>query len=259
MTIVKESGHWYSPDGTPAYTRIGKNGKERNTTLADARKEGLSPSVTSVLKVKAAPGLEVWKQNQILLAAATLPKIEGEAVDDWIKRVKEDAGEHAKQAREKGTMIHGWLEEWFGGERKKVPAEAEPYITGVQKVYDEIGFVPGETEKSFTSVLGYGGKRDQDGELNGSPAIVDYKTTEFDKDTPINKLAYFDHCTQLAAYAEGDPKKRILNIYVSTSNPGEVKYLEWSNTDAYIGFDIFMNLFRVWQLERGYYPAGRMV
>lgn len=30
---ASESNHWYTRDGIPQYTVIGKNGKERNTTL----------------------------------------------------------------------------------------------------------------------------------------------------------------------------------------------------------------------------------
>ena len=44
-----ESGHWYDKEGEPRYTIIGANGKERNTTLRDAKKKGYVPSVTSVL------------------------------------------------------------------------------------------------------------------------------------------------------------------------------------------------------------------
>ena len=42
-TADSESGHWYSPDGSPAYRVIGKNGVERNTRLTDARERGLVP------------------------------------------------------------------------------------------------------------------------------------------------------------------------------------------------------------------------
>ena len=69
IKYTAESGHWYDRDGKPAYTVIGKNGKERNTTLRDAREKDLVTSVTTILKVAAAPGLERWKQEQVLLAA----------------------------------------------------------------------------------------------------------------------------------------------------------------------------------------------
>ena len=36
--FTSESGHWYTQEGEPMYTIIGANGKERNTTLRDAKK-----------------------------------------------------------------------------------------------------------------------------------------------------------------------------------------------------------------------------
>jgi hypothetical protein len=51
-----ESGHWYAADGLPAYRIKGANGKERNTTVQDARSLGLVPSVTTVLGLVAKPG-----------------------------------------------------------------------------------------------------------------------------------------------------------------------------------------------------------
>ena len=74
MGYAKESGHWYEMDGTPRYRIVGKNGKERNTTLADARKLDLLPSVTTIMKEAAKPGLERWKGDQLLLSALTLTR-----------------------------------------------------------------------------------------------------------------------------------------------------------------------------------------
>ena len=64
---TSESGHWYLPNGNPAYTVIGKNGKERNTTVKDAREQGLLPSVTTIIGCAAKPALDVWKQQQAIL------------------------------------------------------------------------------------------------------------------------------------------------------------------------------------------------
>ncbi len=72
--ITSESGHWYTIDGKPKYTIVGKNGKERNTTLRDARKLNLVPSVTTILDVAAKPGLVNWQVNQGIQAALTLPR-----------------------------------------------------------------------------------------------------------------------------------------------------------------------------------------
>jgi len=59
-----ESGHFYASDGTPAYRIIGKNGKERNTNVKDARERGFVPSVTTVLNIIAKPGLNTWCNNK---------------------------------------------------------------------------------------------------------------------------------------------------------------------------------------------------
>ena len=61
-----ESGHWYTQEGEPMYTIIGANGKERNTTLRDAKSLGLVPSVTTIMGIIAKPSLETWKQKQLL-------------------------------------------------------------------------------------------------------------------------------------------------------------------------------------------------
>ena len=59
---TSESGHWYTKDGTPAYTTMGKTG-ERNTTLRDARKLGLLPSVTTIIGQLSKTGLNTWLQQ----------------------------------------------------------------------------------------------------------------------------------------------------------------------------------------------------
>ena len=51
------------------YTVPAKNGEPRATTLRDAKKMGLLPSVTTIMKAAASPGLEQWKMNQMMLAA----------------------------------------------------------------------------------------------------------------------------------------------------------------------------------------------
>lgn len=69
-----ESTHWYDQNGEPRYTVPYADPKKgfRNTTLRDAKKMGLVPSVTTILGVANKPALNRWKENQILLAAMTL-------------------------------------------------------------------------------------------------------------------------------------------------------------------------------------------
>ena len=90
---ANSSGHYYYRDGTPAYTVIGKNGKERATTLRDARAEGLLPSVTTILQVVAKPGLVNWMIDQAVLAALTGTRLENESDEAFIARIKREAKE----------------------------------------------------------------------------------------------------------------------------------------------------------------------
>jgi hypothetical protein len=76
--FATSAGHWYTLDGEPCYTIVGKNGAERNTTLRDARTMALVPSVTTIIRQAAAPALEKWKRDQLLMAALTLPRMPNE-------------------------------------------------------------------------------------------------------------------------------------------------------------------------------------
>ena len=110
-----ESGHWYDKNGNPAYRIIGANGKERNTTLRDAKKLGLLPSVTTVIGAVAKPGLNRWLQEQAILAALTLPRLDGEEEKDWLSRVLNDSKAQGKDAAARGTAIHNIIESFFDG------------------------------------------------------------------------------------------------------------------------------------------------
>jgi len=109
---VQENGHWYTKDGSPAYTTIGKTG-ERPTTLRDARKLGLLPSVTTINGMLSKAGLDTWKQQQVLLAALTLPRQEGEPEQEWLARVMQDSKATGREAAERGTAIHAIIEGYF--------------------------------------------------------------------------------------------------------------------------------------------------
>jgi hypothetical protein len=250
--IAKESGHWYDKDGNPAYTYKNKKGEEKNTTLRQARIDNLFPSVTTVMKVIAAPGLERWKQNQILHAAATLPYIEGESTDDWCRRVVEDAGEHGKEAREKGTAIHGAIERFFLGE---VDEKYQKECVYVFKLLGELGISHIDVEKSFSSPLGYGGKIDFVGEdSNGLPVVIDFKTTDF---KGKGKKHWPEMIMQLAAYSRGIGchNARLINLFISRNlEEPQVDHYEWTEQECADGWRKFELALEFWQLDKGYKP-----
>jgi hypothetical protein len=231
---TSESGHWYLPDGSPAYRTIGKNGKERNTTVKDARGLGLLPSVTTIIGCAAKPALDVWKQQQAILAALTLPRLEGESEEDWLSRVVSDSKETAKQAAERGTHIHGIIESFYEG--VYIP-ELPPYVRAVESVINEhFGQQLWVSEKSF-AYGGFGGKCDL---VAKSGFVVDFKTTEKD----LDKLDYyFDHQMQLAAYRQGFemPNAKCAIVYVNALQ-NKAKLVEIPDADLRIGWDCFTHL-----------------
>ena len=231
---TSESGHWYLPDGSPAYRIVGKNGKERNSTVKDAREHGLLPSVTTIIGCASKPALDVWKQQQAILSALTLPRLEGESEEDWLSRVVADSKETAKQAAERGTQIHGVIEAFYEG--IYIP-ELPPYVRAVENAINEhFGSQLWISEKSF-AYGGFGGKCDL---VAKSGFVVDFKTTEKD----LDKLDYFfDHQMQLAAYRQGFemPKARCAIVYVNALQ-NKAKLVEIPEDDLRIGWECFTHL-----------------
>jgi hypothetical protein len=231
---TSESGHWYLPDGSPAYRIVGKNGKERNSTVKDAREHGLLPSVTTIIGCASKPALDVWKQQQAILSALTLPRLEGESEEDWLSRVVADSKETAKQAAERGTQIHGVIEAFYEG--IYIP-ELPPYVRAVENAINEhFGSQLWISEKSF-AYGGFGGKCDL---VAKSGFVVDFKTTEKD----LDKLDYFfDHQMQLAAYRQGFemPTARCAIVYVNALQ-NKAKLVEIPEDDLRIGWECFTHL-----------------
>jgi hypothetical protein len=106
-----ENAHWYRRDGEALHSVPSAKGQPRPTTLRDARKLGLLPSVTNVLGVINKPELVEWKMTQAVLAALTLPRRDGEGEDAFAKRVVEDAQGRVRTAAEFGSAFHAGAEQ----------------------------------------------------------------------------------------------------------------------------------------------------
>ena len=156
--IATQGGHWYAPDGKPSYTVTGANGKERPATLRDARKLGLVPSVTKIIGLLDKPGLNQWREEQVIMSALTLPRHEGEYDAEFIARVKFDSRERTKKAAERGTDLHTDIERAIQGK----PHGHEQHVKALVEEMAKYGidFYAGNAEKSFAHHLGFGGKVD---------------------------------------------------------------------------------------------------
>lgn len=245
--------HWYKKeDGSPFYTIIGTNGKERNVTLRDARKlKNIVPSVTTILKESARPGLNLWIQNQVLLAALTLPRIDNETEAEWIVRIMDDSKQTAIKAAERGTQIHTWIQQGFEGKLTIGDDGYEYYQAAAATLFDsvqEIGVqeIAWICESSFATDR-FGGKVDL---YSLAPKyIIDVKT----KDTTLDNVKTWDeHDMQTAAYRYGlnQPAAKCGILFISTlDTSAKLVWIEEKKLER--GLQMFNALLGYWYAKTG--------
>jgi hypothetical protein len=247
---ASESQHWYTKSGEPAYSVKNKDGHQRPTTLRDARKLGLVPSVTTIIKCAASPGLEAWKLQQMMLAALTLPRAPEETEESFISRIQADSKEQAKMAAERGSEVHAALESFF--ETRHVTSKFSPAVLGTEtEIVKVFGDVTWSAEKSF-AVKGFGGKVDLHSK-DGQGVVIDFKTKEFTSETLDKAQGFDEHLMQLSAYRVGleIPQARCANVFVSVTEPGLVVVKEWDQEDLDRGWKMFSSLLEFWYAKSG--------
>ena len=244
------SEHWYcAKTGAPRYTSIGKNGKERNTTLRDAKAAPgtLVPSVSTINSQLSKAGLDTWKQTQVLYAAAEYPRYDGEEEKDWIYRLLELAKRKSREAADRGTLIHDFIEAFYNQEyMPDMPAYVRKVDEAITAHFGAQLWIP---EQSLVNAQeGYGGKCD----LYCKPrhdftgVVIDFKTTE---KSPGDLTPYLEHTLQLAAYREVlAPTARCANVYIN-GETNEVAIYEHSEQDLRDGYQMFLNLVNIYKLK----------
>lgn len=249
--------HWYSSDGKAMHTVIAKgSGLPRQTTLADARKLGLLPSVSGILRVLDKPALNTWKVEQALLAAMTTPMRNDETVDTFVKRVLSvDAEQEGQKARDFGTLIHSQLE-WALSGKTGTDSDTEPFCRPVLELVGSLG-KPIATERIVVG-NGYAGTLDCIVDTGCYLTVLDFKTS---KAARLPEKSYIEHRLALSAYAGAyslmneRPNRPITtaNIYISSVTPGLVTLCnngDWEETFEQ-GFKPILNY---WRWANSYTP-----
>lgn len=257
---TEESSHWYTPDGRPFFEIAKKDGSGmRAPTIADARKLGLLPSVTSILKVIDKPNLNEWKTEQAVLAVLTTPRKKGEELGDFVHRVfhvEHIQDEEARRAREVGVQIHDALEAAASG--REWDKSLQAFVNPVMDWINATGKVVW-TEKVLVS-RDYAGRGDMllSNETMGMNLLTDFKT--------CSKLperdSYVEHRLQTSAYTAalakegntGDLRYNTCNVYISTKKPGDIAVFtqdNWAETFT----EGFLPLLWYWQWLNHYTPT----
>jgi len=253
--------HWYDKEGNPQHFIIGANGKQRATTLRDARKpeNQFLPSVTGIIDVLDKPGLNNWFQNKILYACLTVPRPEGISDSEFIKIVRQDASQEAEEAKLRGNLIHNCIEDMWNDKtgdsmdyEPDVMAIASSAIADICNYCGESDFIPEKTVAGD----GYGGAID----LHNDRFLIDWKTKDIDDVS--KKMAYPNHAMQLAAYDQALsisrhgtkwlPGRRCINVFIDRTEPGKVVIHEWEPEEITLAWEKFQLLLRYWQLDKNY-------
>jgi len=161
------SEHYYDKEANPQF----KAGVVR------ARKENYLPSVTTVMKIIDKPGLNQWKQKQVLLAAANNPKNENESDREYENRILDESRDKSSSAANFGTDIHKAIEKFLNN--GDLPSSQKVYSSfqSLNKKMDLIS-LNGKTEDTLVSKdYGFAGTVDWHGNYGGY-AIIDWKTQD---------------------------------------------------------------------------------
>lgn len=259
-----QDAHWYTQNGEPCHQMPKKSepGAFRATTLADARKLQLLPSVTTILKVLHKEALVAWRIEQAVLAVVTAPRLQGEPDDQFIERVLKTEKQQDQErdiARDIGTRIHDALECYFTGQ--PVDPEMRPWIEPAANSIRQYGTLAA-TERVLVGE-GYAGRTDliMQAENGEDWWLWDYKTTKKLPD-PTKGGAWQEHQLQAAAYARAwlrtlnSPESVVVrtgNVYISSVDQG--KFVICEHDDWHPTFnDGFAPLVRHWQWSTGYTP-----
>jgi hypothetical protein len=244
----------------PLHTVLSAKGEPRPTTLRDARKLNLLPSVTNIIGVIAKPELTAWLQEQAVMAALTLPRLPGETEDAFARRVVEDSLTTRDGAADFGTAFH------HGAERVAKTLEVDPqhpaaaWLSQYRVWYQGNAAVLNWTERVLVNQsLGYAGTADLciDHVVHG-PVLVDLKTM---KVKPGAKASpYKSWCYQLAAYrmALGQPVK-CMNLIMNSVEPSAPIEHVWTDAEMELGEAAFEAAHRLWVIEKGYDPTVTVV
>lgn len=231
-------------------------------TLTHAKKQGLLPSVTSVLDgvLTGGKGLEKWLMEQRILACISNP-FEGDAKDEdvvkqYIGMINIKADEYAKASRERGNVMHADLNKWIKSDRTELPEDpaCKEMCIQLHSYFESKGVVSISTETSISDPdLGFAGTPDIFCICaNESKIVIDLKSAEFrDK-----KIEYYPKWKfQLGGYRNllPDANDALLVQAVADRTYGDVVLKEYDEEKGNWS-EGYTNLFNAWCIMANYDP-----
>lgn len=261
--LSTSGGHWYTVTGKAAHTQPKAKGDgERPTTLRDARKFNLIPSVTTILGVFAKPGLERWKMKSIAEVAFDLPRIDGETSDKFAERCMVKQQAPVEEAADFGSQVHDAIEKYFEGE--PIPDDLYEFVKPAIEWKQSQGLRFTEREKILVNTEhGFAGMVDIVcvGQ-NGEKGVIDWKTRRTVEGRKVTPYDFQIH--QIAAYAathwgaEAVEKGEVqgANCYISSTEPGRFEVCGYSPQELADAWETFKSACAIWRSLKKYDPRA---
>ncbi|BAQ84600.1 putative nuclease [uncultured Mediterranean phage uvMED] len=258
MAGYSRTCHAYDEDANPIF----------HLTLAQAKKEGLFLSVTTMQSVLGKPALEFWKLNEHLKTAHQHPPRAGEDEQSFIKRIKGQTWKNTGGAAELGTAIHAGIESVLLEEKDvgDLDVDMQKYVAPAIRYFRDKKFKIEAVEKTIVNAdEGYGGMVDAVGFTScGKKFILDWKSRKFNgrKAKP-----YDGQPEQCSAYGAGyfgveainEEKIWGLNAFIATdqfTTGGEAEFSVTSYTpqEMKYHYETFCHTAELWRRMEGYDP-----
>ena len=256
--MSQQSTHWYTREGKLLHQIECKTipNKFRVPDIRDARKMPLFPSVNGIIDMKAKPGLEKWKRDQLFETFMENPIQSHESKAEYSRRISKIYQEKLSKAAILGTKIHRAIEQYhsrgdYDTEDKQVEIALGTYIEWEMNCNEMLG--PIDREVSFVCKEGYGGTVDAMDYVY--PAVYDYKSQATKKGEKIK--TYPEVGYQLVAYANGVAMHdaKLKEIVISTTEPGRIEVVDWTDQKDKL-LEAFRACFTLWKLVKNYDPTG---
>jgi len=256
-------GHWYTREGKAMHTMPRAKGDgERNTTLRDAKKHGLFPSVTTLLGLFAKPGLERWKQDQLLRIAFDNPAKLDESYESYADRCLVQHEKPVEEAADFGTKVHDAIGAYFEGQH--IPDELLGYIQPALDWKQENQLTFTLREKLLVNLKhGFAGTVDIVGRgSEGQQFILDWKTRKTKEGQKITAYDFQIH--QIAAYAATQfGEEEVLghrvhgaNCFISSTQMGRFEVIRYSPEALAKAWVDFTALCQLWRSLKNYDPRS---
>jgi len=264
-----EKGHFYDLEGKACHRVLYADkkraaaGETRPTTLADARKMNLLPSVTTVMKIIVKEGLDSWKAEQLLMAADAYRRPPQMPFEDWAREISSRSKNIVEIAANTGVRTHKAIEDYLN--HHTIPRDPALWST-FRPARQWIDANVAEVHRAEFTVLGdgYAGTLDLWATVRGAgERVVDFKTRNWADDKKKPNV-YDEDGTQLAGYRRAlcgalphgatTGEMGMMSVVISTQSEREVFARDFTIDDIRHFEKMWRALFELWITKKKYDP-----